>query len=403
MIVSYDTLPNSPNAQSPNDTAKFDSRGGITLSIDNNAGQPDGQLPGDPDGDEVLVRYQVSATQGQWGCDEATRNYCSAWTDETEFDVPSSWLSDGGSYYWRVQSGDVCTQPETLCDMTKPDGSTLAWKDSGTRTFTVGLKNWGTDDRYAMWSEDAGNGITLNVNEANGNLFTQVPIDTLATPIGRVKIGLAYNSQAAAEGIDRGLGDGWRLYAGPESSGLRMPIEIEELTPAPYSGVRVRFRSGHGRDLRVARAPHLRPGRLGLGRGQGEPERDLDLPGARRRRVRVRLVRHAHQGPARLDQAEVRARGEPEPALRLQRRWASDLGHRSLGPGDHVRLDARERDEAPDRVSTRGLPAGTGSSTIRACPRVRRTITDPENETVEFLYGTYGPDVMLNPPYCWIR
>jgi RHS repeat-associated protein len=235
LVVSYDTLPNAPTADTPNPGKVFDSRGGVTLKINH--------LPNDPDGDDVLVRYQVTNTQGQWTCGGSGKN-CSGWTDEESFDVPSSWLTDGGTYWWRAQSADVCTQPDTLCDNTKPDGTTLDWKNTGESDFTISLKNWGTDDTYQMWSQDVGNGVGLNVNEANGNMYLRMKLDSLPTMLGHLGIGLSYNSQSAVEGNDIGLGDGWKLYAGPESSAERLPTELQELSPAPWAGVKIKFRSG---------------------------------------------------------------------------------------------------------------------------------------------------------------
>ena len=172
----------------------------------------------------MLIRYQVTGVQGDW---VAGNN--SAWTDEEAFEIPSSWLTDGGTYWWRVQAMDVCIQPDTLCDNVDGSGVTHPYPVSpAERTFTILAKNWGDDERYAMWSEDIGNAMSLNVNEANGNMHLEVPIDEVRTPLGKLRIGLSYNSQAAEQGIDRGLGIGWRIWAGPTSTGRQLPIEIEE-------------------------------------------------------------------------------------------------------------------------------------------------------------------------------
>jgi RHS repeat-associated protein len=236
LIVNYDTLPNGPVLDAPNDQAAFDSKNGITLRLN--------AIPPDADGDEVLVRYQVTNTQGSWGCG-GSGQFCSSWVDEDTYNVPSSWLSDGGTFYWRVQSADICNQPTGLCDTTRPDGTNKPWNDSLERSFLVGLSNRGTDERYAMWSEALGNGMALSVNEANGNLVLQVPIDEVRTALGKLSLGFTYNSQAAAEGTDaQGFGEGWRLYAGPDSSGTQIPIEVQELNPAPYAGIRVTYASG---------------------------------------------------------------------------------------------------------------------------------------------------------------
>jgi YD repeat-containing protein len=230
LLLSYNDLPNSPNLDTPADARAFETTA-VTLRIN--------QVPGDPNSDEVLVRYQVTGVQGDWSVAES-----SAWTDEHTFEVPSGWLNDGGTYWWRVQAADVCTQPDTLCSNTDGTGATVPWPVSPERSFTILKKNWGTDPRYAMWSEEIGNGVTLSVNEANGNMVLEVPIDKVRTPLGQLSVGLTYNSQAAEKGIDKGMGPGWKLYAGPSSSGRQLPTEIEELTPAPYEGVKVHLRGG---------------------------------------------------------------------------------------------------------------------------------------------------------------
>ncbi|MBI4261392.1 MAG: DNRLRE domain-containing protein, partial [Actinobacteria bacterium] len=236
LLVEFNDLPAAPTPTGPGNGVVVETNT-PTLKISG--------LPTDPNGDEVLVRYQLTENQGTWS---GPGTHTSGWTDETTFQVPSSWLTDGGQYWWRVQSADICAQPETFCDNTDGTGATRDWNASSVRSFTVLKKGWGNDERYAMWSEDIGNGMTLKVNKANGNLFLQVPLDRLPTPLGKLRIGLSYNSQAAEEGIDKGLGPGWRLYAGPASSGRRLPVELVALTPAPSAGVKVVY-AGGGHDI----------------------------------------------------------------------------------------------------------------------------------------------------------
>jgi YD repeat-containing protein len=235
LLISYDDPPATPNLNTPVDGKAFEDTSGVSLRLD--------RIPADPNGDEVLVRYQVTPVQGDWSA-----GWSSAWTDDPAFEVPADWLVDGGTYYWRVQAADVCAQPDTLCDMTDGTGNTRPYPASPVRSFTILKRNWGLDARYATWSRTLGNGMQLTVNEANGNLVLQVPLEAIRTPLGWLRIGLSYNSQAAAAdaaaGRDRGLGPGWRLWAGPGSSGQRMPVRIEELSPAPYAGVKVHLRGG---------------------------------------------------------------------------------------------------------------------------------------------------------------
>lgn len=249
LFLSFDNIPNTPSPSGPDDGKAFDDDPTPTLKI--------GQIPNDADGDEVLVRFQVKEPAQTWSDAKD-----SGWIDESKFTIPSGWLKPGAQYQWRVQSADVCSQPTTLCDRHDGTGALHPWNASAARSLSIATKNWGEDSRYAMWSQDAGNGITLSVNESNGNMYLQAPIDQLRTPLGKLRIGLSYNSQSAAAGNDNGLGPGWRLYAGPTSSGNKTPIEIEQLTPTPYSGVKVTLRSGR-RDTYAWRGGTLEPGACG--------------------------------------------------------------------------------------------------------------------------------------------
>lgn len=232
LALSFNDLPDSPSLDGPADGRALES-GTPTLRI--------GSIPPDFNGDEVLVRYQVTGTQGDWSAAKE-----SVWTDETRFEVPTSWLTDGGTYWWRVQAADVCTQPDSLCSRVDGTGDTRAWPASNVFNFTLLKRNWGDDERYAAWSQDLGNGMAMHVNEANGNLHLDVPIDSVRTPIGNLRVGLSYNSQAAEEQSDYGLGPGWHLYAGPESSGRKLPIRLEDL--GSDEGVKIHLRGG-GSDI----------------------------------------------------------------------------------------------------------------------------------------------------------
>jgi len=67
------------------------------------------------------------------------------------------------------------------------------------------------------------------------------PLDSLATPIGDLGIGLSYNSQQNA---DFGLTPGWSLDIGPASSVRDLPIELVKLAPFPDAGIKVRLGGG---------------------------------------------------------------------------------------------------------------------------------------------------------------
>jgi RHS repeat-associated protein len=385
LLVSYNTIPNGPVATVPAPGKVFDSRGGVTLKIDH--------LPNDADGDDVLVRYQVTNTQGQWTCGGSGKN-CSAWTDEESFDVPASWLTDGGTYWWRAQSADVCTQPDTLCDNTKPDGTLLDWKNSGESDFTISLKNWGTDDTYQMWSQDIGNGVGLNVNEANGNMYLRMKLDSLPTPLGHIGIGLSYNSQSAVEGNDIGLGDGWRLYAGPESSSERLPTELQELSPVPWGGVKIKFRSGRAetfpwRSLRTY---------AGVGSGSGVV----------RKNPNGTFIYRGPDGDVFTFNADGTLK-KAKPVFTKDKAALANANYRyTYDAQSHLITvtDPLDRDITFDWTLVSGIKRLTGihvwgghdwviTYSGGAAGRVA-TVQNPANETVQFLYGTFASATLIS-------
>jgi len=179
-----------------------------------------------------MVQVQVSDDPNLFS--GAHLKWQSGFSDERSFLVPSGVLVDGNTYYWRAQSWDVCQEPAAMCATNNVELNSTA-----SRSIQISLKHYGDDSRYSMWSHDAGNGMTIKVNEANGNLFLDVPFDSLATPIGDLAFGINYNSQ---ENVDYGLTGGWSLDIGPSASRRDVPLELVKLQPFPDAGVKIRLK-----------------------------------------------------------------------------------------------------------------------------------------------------------------
>jgi RHS repeat-associated protein len=187
----------------------------------------------DHNGDPVHVLYQISDTSAFTDIKAS-----SGWIpDQDSWTVPAGILRDGQTYYWRVKSWDVC-DPDNVgyCNlMGRPNPV------SGYRQFTVTLDHFGADPKWPMWSDELGNGMSLNVNEAAGNLFLDVPLDSLSTAAGTLDFGLSYNHQDQDPEAN-GLGAGWALYAGPGADPRDLPIKLK--TADDESTVKIYLRDG---------------------------------------------------------------------------------------------------------------------------------------------------------------
>ncbi|MFN2545020.1 MAG: DNRLRE domain-containing protein, partial [Actinomycetota bacterium] len=164
LVVSFDRLPPPPVLAGPADGEEFDAPEPL-LRIE--------ALPVDPDGDDVLVDYQISTSS----TDFSTPIWESGWTDATSVPALDAPLADGTTYYWRALSADVCQQPDTLCSTQGSDGVSEARRASETGRGTPVTSMLGDDPRRAYWSQALGNGMTLKVNETTGNLFLDLPFD----------------------------------------------------------------------------------------------------------------------------------------------------------------------------------------------------------------------------------
>ena len=213
---------------------------------------------------------------------------------------------------------------------------------TASRSIQISLKHYGDDPRYSMWSHDAGNGMTIKVNEANGNLFLDVPFDSLATAIGDLSFGVNYNSQ---ENVDYGLTGGWSLDIGPSSSRRDVPLELVKLQPFPDAGVKIRLKGN-----RPIYFPHRdRKVFASVGPGTGVVKQNADdtflLDHRERRSVRVQ---RGWQAPAcRPGRLGRRPRGL-RVRLRLQRPGRATVGDRSARPCGHVQLGQQPPGHAVD-------------------------------------------------------
>jgi hypothetical protein len=332
LMVTYDDLPSAPTLDVPGDSTVIET---MTPTLKINA------LPSDPNNDDVMVQYQVTDLQNDW---TSAHMQHSGWTSDLKYEAPSDFnLVNGGHFWWRVRSRDVCTQPDTLCSLTKGDGTDAVPNASNARDFTVSYKSWGDDSRYAMWSQDIGNAMTMKVNEGNGNLFMDVPFDQLQTPLGKLHVGLTYNAEMADETAfgsfdsDKGIGPGWRLHAGPASSGKHMPIEVESVD----RGVRVRFRGG-GTEFfpeRGNRSYRSTDGGSGVVHKTANDGYTYTTAGGDY--LRLRLQRQPHDLQARVDEDQGVPRNEPVLPLCLRQQRAAAVGDRPDRPAGHVHVGDR--------------------------------------------------------------
>jgi RHS repeat-associated protein len=231
----YNDLPPAPAIEGPDDDATI-LVGSPTLSAM--------EMPEDPDGDDVRLNFQVSDDGTHW---TGTHAWESGWIDDLNAVVDAGFLKDGQVYYWRIQSADWCEDIDDVCSNVDGDGQTHPRhaSDDGVadpNTFTVNLPHYGTDSRWPMWTQSLGNGMSIQVNEATGNLFLSYPLDAPITPAGPLAMAITYNSQLAS---DLGMGNGWNVSAGPMSDGLRLPTSLTSLEKEEGDGVRIAYGDGN--------------------------------------------------------------------------------------------------------------------------------------------------------------
>ncbi|MBI3647478.1 MAG: hypothetical protein HY240_01735, partial [Actinobacteria bacterium] len=233
IYITYNDLPGAPTANLP-DAGYVSETLSPTLSVKGGA-----DWPSDPNGDDTLVNFQISDDGVSWTGTHLV--YQSPFNDVRSFTVPAGVLTDGQQYWWRAQSADICSPPEGICSSIDGAGTDHGYKNTAARGFTVTLKHLGEDQRYSMWSKDAGSGMTMKVNESSGNLFLDVPLDSYQTPIGGLDVGLTYNS---LQNANYGLGPGWDLGIGPSGSARSLPVELVKLETGADSDIKIRFRDG---------------------------------------------------------------------------------------------------------------------------------------------------------------
>jgi RHS repeat-associated protein len=236
LYITFNDLPHWPSLDGPAN-GFVSENGSPTLSI---LGGQD--WPNDQNGDDVFVNFQISDNGTSWTGNHLV--YESPFNDSKSFTIPSGVLTDGQQYWWRAQSADICVPPDGVCTDRDGAGTDHGYNASVVRTLSISLQHLGDDSRYAMWSHDVGNGMTMKVNESNGNLFLDVPLDVYQTPTGPLSVGLTYNS---LQNADYGMGPGWDLAIGPAGSKRALPVELVKLDASADSDVKIRF--GNGKTL----------------------------------------------------------------------------------------------------------------------------------------------------------
>ena len=224
LVTIANAFPSAPTPVAPVDTTVETTSPALRILDPNDANRIK-----DPNGDPVSVQYQVATSPSAGNI-----VWQSAWVDYTQgnssYVVPAGTLQSGQSYFWRAISGDRCVSPfQTYTD--GDPGEQALCKDLGRERpasswqgFSINTKVRGRDHRWAMWHQSLGNGMKLSVNESNGNLLLEYPLDTLSTSGQQLDVGLSYNSQSTGE---RGLGPGWEVSAGPAAQPGQIPIRLE--------------------------------------------------------------------------------------------------------------------------------------------------------------------------------
>jgi RHS repeat-associated protein len=171
-------------------------------------------IPIDPNGDQVMLRFEVSDDPNF----DANMLAVSNWSPETSYQVQPGVLS-AGNYYWRIRSRDVCDiSTGALCSLTDGAGVIHAAATSEIQQIEISPSHLGEGGQ--MTTQQLGNNISVGVNDANGNLYIDMTFDTRSSPLGDLGFGLAYNSM---DPTDQGLGAGWRVWAGPPGE---LPLSI---------------------------------------------------------------------------------------------------------------------------------------------------------------------------------
>jgi RHS repeat-associated protein len=129
----------------------------------------------DPDaGDVVWYNFVVGTSPGATG-----QVWQSGFQAGLSAGMPAAVLKDGVTYYWRVDTFDFYTWPQTV-------GTTV-------RTFRVDLR-LGEDATQPMDSLGA-----IGVDAATGNATTKVALHTMSALAGEAGVSLIYNSQAPSD------------------------------------------------------------------------------------------------------------------------------------------------------------------------------------------------------------
>jgi RHS repeat-associated protein len=213
LVLAFNDLPAAPVTAGPTGTLQTQAPALLAQGI-----------PTDLNRDQVMLRFQVSSSTDFADAHIITQ---SNWSPEASYQVTPGSLTNGGTYYWRIQARDVCDiQTGDLCSLIDGAGVTHVAPASSVQQITISQPHLGQGP--AMTTEQLGDNISLGVNDSNGNLYLDMPLDMRQSPIGDISFGLSYNSQDAS---DIGLGAGWHPYAGPDGE---LPIHVQSVQSGAY-------------------------------------------------------------------------------------------------------------------------------------------------------------------------
>jgi hypothetical protein len=118
----------------------------------------------------------------------------STWLTTTNtFTVPTGWLSDNTTYYWRARRHTAA-------------GALSDW--STVRSFVVRVNRFGLRDYWPIWNYGP-----IAVNQATGNLILSLPTPSYPTAVDAMSFNLTYNSLDTSNA--GGFGAGWTFGHSP--------------------------------------------------------------------------------------------------------------------------------------------------------------------------------------------
>lgn len=220
VFMFVDGVPHAPTPESPSNGGTVEN---LTPSLRSDKAVDENSS------DNVFVQYcwaqsDTALTASQIGCDT---QHSSGWLDNGQsFTYPSGDLSDGRTYYWKVQTADgYMVNPNNGFHINGWDTTGLSFRESSAQSFSVSLPHLGMDSSLPGFSEALAQGGSALVNEANGNLFLNYSLGAMSTPGGTLSASVSYNSQ---DDSNFGLGRGWALSIGPAAEAHSLPVRASE-------------------------------------------------------------------------------------------------------------------------------------------------------------------------------